>query len=62
VPHAVFLLGLGDCERVGSLRLQAGGVEGVVLVILLGLVPVKWVLFILGLYISQIYTDVRKDF
>jgi hypothetical protein len=62
MPHGVFLLGLGYCECIGSLRLQAGGVEGVVLVVLLGLVPVKLGLFTLDIYISQIYTNVRKDF
>jgi hypothetical protein len=41
VPHGVFLLGLGDCERIRSLGLQAGGVEGIVLVVLLTLVLAK---------------------
>jgi hypothetical protein len=54
MPHGVFLLGLGYCERIRSLGLEAGGVEGVVLVILLGL---KVGLLSLLLYLSQIYND-----
>jgi hypothetical protein len=54
VPHGVFLLGLGYCERIRSLRLQAGGVEGVVLVILLGLVLAKWGFLYISVDISQI--------
>jgi len=54
VPHAVFLLGLGDCERIRSLGFQAGGVEGVVLVVLLGLVLAKGVFLYISVDISQI--------
>ena len=54
VPHGVFLLGLGDCERIRSLRLQAGGVEGVVLVVLLGLVLAKGAFLYISVDISQI--------
>jgi hypothetical protein len=62
MPHGVFLLGLGDCERIWSLRLQAGGVEGVVLVILLGLVPVKWGLFISAMtYLRYILMSERTS-